>query len=44
MRKMLRMMVYSPLALAALAVTGIFGGGFSPASYLSIYQPTPPVK
>lgn len=41
MRKMLRMLVYSPLVLTALIVAKI---GIGPASYLNLYQPAPPVE
>lgn len=41
MRKMVKMLVYSPLVLASLLVAAV---GIGPASYLNFYQPAPPAS
>lgn len=41
MRKIVKMLVYSPLAFTALLVSSF---AVSPASILNLYQPTPPTR
>jgi cyclic lactone autoinducer peptide len=41
MRKVIKILLYSPLILMAIVVAG---GGIGPASWLAVYQPAPPEK